>query len=155
MKTASMIVLLALLTLGFPSQALAHSIETDFKVDQQSHLNTQSQYSNGEPLQFAPVEVYTPGDLTQPKLVGSTDAEGRFSVALDPSQKGEWKVAIGDIKKSDHGDILFVGVTDKGIDVSQAQPPQRRPFHNWIALGVAGIAGVVTSRWLTRNRFWT
>ncbi len=156
MKTMWMVALVLLLGVSFPSQALAHGVETDFQVDRQSHLNIQTQYSTGIPLQYAPVEVYAPNDLTMPKLAGNTDANGRFSVQLDPTQKGEWKVAIGEVKKSDHGDILFVDITDKGIEVSQAIPqPRKQPLKSWITFGLTGLAGVFTSRWLTRNRFWS
>lgn len=140
------------LALGFPQAAHAHALETNFQVDQLQKLYIKSTFSTGDPLQYGQVKVYGPNDSNTPELAGNTDADGNFTVQLDPKQKGEWKVKIGE---SDHGDILYIRVTDKGIDVSQALPQKPASAKPWYVFGLAGLAGVITSRWLSRHRFWS
>lgn len=152
MKAFWITCLVLLIAMGCPQPVYAHALETNFQVDQLQKLYIKSTFSTGDPLQFGQVKVYAPNNPNTPELAGSTDAEGNFTVQLDPQQKGEWKVTIGE---SDHGDILYVRVTDKGIDVSQALPQKPSSGKSWYVFGLAGIAGVITSRWLARHRFWS
>lgn len=117
-------VLLALAAVGMaaiPTQALAHQVQTNYilqntpfaeqGVDQT--LELQTTFSNGQPLKGAKVKIYSPEQSLRPVETGVTDSQGRYSFNPDESVTGEWEVQI---QRQGHGDILYVPVTEEGID---------------------------------------
>ena len=106
---------LAILTGLTPQPAQAHSVETDYLMITDK-LQFTAQYSGGEPLQKAKVQVFAPGNPDKPWLEGNTDADGKFSFKPDQQIPGDWEVRIG---TGDHGDILEVPVTKDGVAVDQ------------------------------------
>lgn len=139
---------------GIHRPALAHNVETNYILSSQNELEIQVMFSNGEPFESAPVQIYSPDDFETPILEGSTDEDGRFAFEPDTSvDAGEWKMKIGELG---HGDILLVPVDEAGIDIDMVsstitQPRQSTPNgHYWgIGLGLlsAGIlAKAIDSR---------
>lgn len=51
-------------------------------------------FSNGSPMAFAAVKVFSPGDQNVPYQTGRTDAGGRF--AFVPSSEGMWRAEVDD-----------------------------------------------------------
>ncbi|NET10855.1 MAG: DUF4198 domain-containing protein [Symploca sp. SIO2B6] len=100
--------------------AAAHNVETDYILSDPSQLDIQVLFSNGDPFEDAPVQIYSPDNFETPILEGTTDAEGRFSFNPEtiPMEQdvdfGEWKMKIGELG---HGDILMVPVDEEGIDI--------------------------------------
>ncbi len=147
--------LILLTSFGFPRGAWAHSVETDYLVSARSQLQIQAKFSTGEPLQQAPVKIYSPNHPDKPWAEGSTDADGRFAFKPDPSIPGEWTVKIG---QSDHGDILSVPVNRQGIEEQQiSDNPINRPHLHWnhqlIVLGLATLSGLGLRRFLRRQLY--
>lgn len=118
--------LMVLLSLGlYPSQASAHSVQTDYRLIAES-LEVQSSFSTGESFGGAVVTVYAPNDTTHPWLQGMTDAQGKFLFQPDRTIPGEWSVSIGGT--GDHGDRLTVPVTDRGVELDAiSQAPYAAP----------------------------
>ena len=124
--------LLAIATVGIavvPTKAFAHQVQTNYILNAQpaaesaavqngvekkgESLELQSTFSNGQPLKGAKVSVYAPNRPLQPYTTGMTDSQGRFSFKPDDLISGEWEVKI---KRDGHSDILYVPVTNDGID---------------------------------------
>lgn len=152
----SLLILLTLLIglLGFPSQASAHMVETDYSM-LLSQFQFTTAFSTGEPFAEAPVQVYSPNDPETPWMEGTTDETGHFSFQPDPSMPGDWQIRIGE--RGDHADILTVPVSDHGIEFDQISQESYAAPHWWAQqLGVATAAfsaGVGAVLWLQRRRW--
>lgn len=101
-----------------PTKAFAHQVQTDYILsgDQfttQEDLKLRTTFSNGQPLKGAKVKVYSPEQAFRPYATGVTDSQGRVTVNVDESVPGEWEVQI---QRAGHGDILYVPVTEEGIN---------------------------------------
>lgn len=106
-----------------PTEAFAHQVQTNYilnglpstedSVSQNESLEIQSTFSNGQPLKGAKVSIYAPNRPFGPYATGKTDAQGRFSFQPEASIPGEWEVKI---KREGHADILYVPVTEEGIE---------------------------------------
>ena len=110
---------------AIPTKAFAHQVQTNYILnnspfasasnpDQPDQtLELQTTFSNGQPLKGAKVKVYSPEQSLRPYETGVTDGQGRYSFNPDESVTGEWEVQI---QRQGHGDILYVPVTEEGID---------------------------------------
>ncbi|MFZ4639094.1 MAG: carboxypeptidase regulatory-like domain-containing protein [Nodosilinea sp.] len=118
MKSLLVALAICLALVGFPAQAWAHQVETNYTLGNQ--LEFQSTFSTGEPFAGAKVTIYAPNHPDQPWKTITTDSQGRFAFLPDESIPGNWKVAIEDATKS-HGDYWTVpvdsrgGIVEKGI----------------------------------------
>lgn len=129
MKAKQFFVLLLVLVslLGFPSQALAHGVETNYQLKIQS-LEMQSLFSTGEAFQDAPVIVHPPVGSDYAPIEGRTNEQGMFVFEPDYSVPGEWEVEIGE---DSHWDMLVIPVSDRGIDFDAiSQIHQDQPHHH-------------------------
>ena len=118
-------VLLAAAAVGMsviPTKAFAHQVQTNYilnsspfaaQSEADQTLELQTTFSNGQPLKGAKVKVYAPEQALRPFETGVTDGQGRYSFNPDESMTGEWEVQI---QREGHGDILYVPVTENGID---------------------------------------
>ena len=89
------VVLLVLVSLlGFPSQAFAHGVETNYHLNIKS-LELQSLFSTGEAFKDAPVVVYPPEGSDSAPIEGRTNEQGMFVFEPDYSVSGEWEVGAG------------------------------------------------------------
>ncbi|MFK8186080.1 MAG: hypothetical protein AB8B99_22110 [Phormidesmis sp.] len=108
---------------AIPTKAFAHQVQTNyilkntpFATEAQGSdqtLELQTTFSNGQPLKGAKVKVYAPDQSLRPYKTGVTDGQGRYSFNPDESVTGEWEVQI---QRQGHGDILYVPVTEEGIN---------------------------------------
>ncbi len=124
--------------------AQAHSVQTDYLMNDKLKLEFKTLYSGGEPLQKARVRVFAPGHPDKPWLEGKTDAEGKFSFQPDQKIPGDWEVRIG---HGDHGDILEVPVTKDGVAVDQissAIPAETKYGPSGLANWQMGVVGAIT-----------
>jgi nickel transport protein len=108
--------------LGFPAPALAHAVQTNYLITPEALLETQTKYSNGEPLRRASVKIYSPADPSKPWMESVTDGEGRFAFLPDRSLTGDWMVEIG---QSDHADALTLKVSDRGVEIAPDVPERQ------------------------------
>jgi nickel transport protein len=112
MKRLIVALVLCLALFGFPTQALAHQVETFYFMKDQ--LEFQSTFSNGEPFVGATVEIYAPNNPDEPWMTTTTDEEGRFAFLPDESIPGEWEISIEDEEQT-HADYWTVPVGSQGI----------------------------------------
>ncbi|MGF1566824.1 MAG: carboxypeptidase-like regulatory domain-containing protein [Nodosilinea sp.] len=110
MKRLLVALAVCLTLLGFPAQAWAHQVETNYFLDDQ--LEFQSTFSSGEPFAGATVTIYAPNNPDQPWLTTTTDSEGRFAFLPDESIPGDWQVAI---EEEGHADYWTVPVGNQGL----------------------------------------
>lgn len=143
----------ALLSLfSFPDAAYAHAVQTDYHLVKDA-LEIQATFSTGEAFEGADVVIEAPDQPDQIWLKGKTDENGTFAFEPDRKLEGEWSVRIGE---GDHGDILSVPVSEKGIDVEEISlNPYDSP--HWFArqMVVAGTmlaSGLGTTWWMRRKR---
>jgi nickel transport protein len=122
------VVLLVLVSLlGFPSQAFAHGVETNYNLNIKS-LELQSLFSTGEAFKDAPVIVHPPAGSDYAPIEGRTNEQGMFVFEPDYSVSGEWEVEIGE---DSHWDMLVIPVSDRGIDVEAiSQIQEDHPHHH-------------------------
>ena len=124
MKTLLRNTLFTLAAVGIaaiPTKAFAHQVQTNYILQNtpfaeqgnDQTLELQTTFSNGRPLKGAKVKVYSPEQSLRPVETGVTDGQGRYSFNPDESVTGEWEVQI---QREGHGDILYVPVTEDGID---------------------------------------
>lgn len=131
-----------------PGSALAHAVQTDYHLVADA-LKIQSTFDTGEALGGATVAVYAPNRPSQPWLTGVTDQNGTFQFQPDRTLTGEWSVRIG---QGDHGDILSVPVSSRGVDVDLiSQAPYDAP-HRWAKQMV--VAGAVLGGSLGSQLLW-
>jgi nickel transport protein len=112
MRSLLLVLLLSLALVGFPSQAWAHQVETDYMLG--SQLQFQSRFSTGEPFAGARVTIYAPNQPDQPWQTLTTDSQGQFSFLPDRTIVGNWEVRIEDEDQS-HADYWTVPVDGQGI----------------------------------------
>jgi nickel transport protein len=112
MRSLLLVLLLSLALVGFPSQAWAHQVETNYMLG--SQLQFQSRFSTGEPFAGARVTIYAPNQPDQPWQTLTTDSQGQFSFLPDRSIVGNWEVRIEDEDQS-HADYWTVPVDGQGI----------------------------------------
>ena len=73
----------------------AHSHGTAYRVLQEATLAAvQFQYSDGEPMPYAAVQVFGPQDRKMEHQNGRTDGHGRF--AFCPTMPGSWVITAND-----------------------------------------------------------
>jgi nickel transport protein len=138
MKAKLLMPLVLLTTLGLPAQVLAHSVQTDYLLNVQKDLEITSTFSTEEPLQNAKVQVFAPGNPTQPWAEGKTDAQGRFIFEPDKTLPGEWEVRIGE---GGHMDILTVPVGQEGVNVEEISNLPRQLSPKLLLVGAACLSG--------------
>jgi nickel transport protein len=150
------IFLAVLVMLGSPGTARAHILEMNYLLSAQSQFEIEAKYGSGEPYQQAPVQVYAPNDPSKPWLEGTTDDKGHFAFRPDPTIQGEWTLKVGDPETSDHGDILTIPVSEKGVEVnlvSELPHASQKGLSQLLVLGLAALSGLIGSRlWSWRDR---
>lgn len=145
----------------FPAQASAHMVQTDYQlisnaltsIEARTRLVVTSTYDTGEMMQKARVLVFAPGEKVQPWAESETDQQGTYVFNPDPSLKGDWTIKIG---KGDHGDILTIPVSDRGIEfekISQLNYDMpHQVAHNWALAGAVLSSSAGTAFVLMRKR---
>lgn len=115
MKRLLIALVFGLALFGFPTQALAHQVETFYFMKDQ--LEFQSTFSTGEPFVGATVEIYAPNNPDEPWMTLTTDEEGRFAFMPDESIPGAWEISIEQEGHADYwtvpvgnGEIIFDGI---------------------------------------------
>lgn len=112
MRSLLLVLVLGLALVGFPRQAWAHQVETNYILG--SQLQFQSHFSTGEPFAGARVTIYAPNQPDQPWQTLTTDSQGQFSFLPDRTIPGNWEVRIEDENQS-HADYWTVPVDGQGI----------------------------------------
>ncbi len=97
MKSVSFFILFCLLPafycLGSPADALAHGTAHKILQDTPS-MALEFNYSDGMPMQYAEVLVFSPQDSSVEHQNGRTDKHGRF--VFCPDARGTWLVKVND-----------------------------------------------------------
>lgn len=146
--------LLALIaTVGLPTQALAHAVETNYILNGPG-LEFQSAFSTGEPLEAATVEIYAPNNPNEPWAELTTNDQGRFAFTPDATIPGDWEVVI---QKEGHGDIWTVPVDETGIEADKISDGSRSDVHYATSPLLAAGSGVLAvisagAAWRLRQR---
>ena len=112
MRSLLFVLVLGLALVGFPRQAWAHQVETNYTLG--SQLQFQSHFSTGEPFVGARVTIYAPNHPDQPWQTLTTDSQGQFSFLPDRTIPGNWEVRIEDENKG-HADYWTIPVNSQGI----------------------------------------
>ncbi|AMW30171.1 MULTISPECIES: hypothetical protein [Arthrospira] len=100
--------------LGFPGDALAHSVLTNYHLQGEA-LEIEAVFSTGEAFYNADVVVHPPADSNLPETKGLTDENGLFLFEPDYSVMGSWAVEIGE---GSHWDKLMIPISDRIIDLN-------------------------------------
>ena len=103
---------IALVVVGalLPCALLAHGITRS--VESGKAMVVTALYDGGEPISYATVRVYAPGDRSVEFQNGRTDKNGRF--AFIPSEKGEWLVRLDDGTGHAFEELVLVGADMRG-----------------------------------------
>ncbi len=105
LKPEMILILAIIFVLVTAQRSLAHGAVIEYRTTQA--LEVQAVYDTGEPLANAQVTVYSPENLSDPWLTGTTDPQGRFLFTPDPSISGNWDVQI---RQAGHGDIVSIPI---------------------------------------------
>lgn len=100
--------LLPLLLLGVTERAIAHGVVLEYNTTQAYEVT--AAYDTGMPMAEAQVAVFSPENPSEPWMVGTTDAEGRF--LFTPPSPGNWEVQV---RQAGHGDLLVIAVEGAAI----------------------------------------
>ncbi len=145
------IVAIGLCTL--PGKAYGHMVETNVALERLTQggtvLQTQTTFSNGDPLKGAKVSVYAPTNPVTPWARGTTDGQGQFRFSPDPTMAGDWEVII---RQQGHGDVLTVPVRSQGVRLEEISDSGGSDNHYASGSGLAllGLGAVLLGRrWLT------
>ena len=109
MKRANFIFIVVFLfsILFFMSNDLwAHGVE--YEVKEGRAVVLKAGYDDGEPMSYAEVKIFSPGNKDIEHQNGRTDKNGCF--AFLPDQPGEWKVIVND--GTGHGVVTKVEVKE-------------------------------------------
>ena len=149
MKQLLAVALAFFVCLGFPADAFAHMVETNYLLDNQ--LEFQSTFSTGEPFKEAEVTIYAPNNPDEPWLVTTTDDEGRFAFMPDLSIPGDWDIYI---QKEGHEDIWTVPVHDGTIEYNNISDAGSQDIHYASTPAVAVVFGLLAAvaAWLGLTR---
>jgi nickel transport protein len=85
--------ILALCLVAFPGKALAHGTDYRLLEDKQA-IAAEFFYADQEPMRYAEVLVFSPGDGDVEYQNGRTDQQGRF--AFCPDRSGTWQMKVSD-----------------------------------------------------------
>lgn len=135
--------LLALLTLS-ASVAGAHELVVEAEFRAPSAIVQASYYDKAQ-SKDADVDVYPPGESSDPFVSGRTDPNGVF--AFVPDQAGAWRVVVDDGRG--HRESIDVAVDDLGASQPFAARAERNPVDR--ALGGVGVIFGLTGLWLWRR----
>lgn len=100
--------LLPLLLLGVTERAIAHGVVLEYNTTQAYEVT--AVYDTGMPMAEAQVAVFSPENPSEPWMVGTTDAEGRF--LFTPPSPGNWEVQV---RQAGHGDLVVIAVEGEAI----------------------------------------
>jgi len=138
-----------ILVLGvFIGRSQGHSIDYELS---EGHAGILTAYTPiADPVQFASVKVYAPGNDSVEYANGRTDTEGRF--AFVPNRPGTWKVVLH--MDSSHGPHGFTAKFEVAEDLSV--PVQGKAFTllGRLVIGVGFILGATgwLAYWAERRR---
>ena len=112
------------------STAWSHGVVYEVKEDRTTIIKVE--YDDGEPMSYAEVEIFSPGDEKIEYQNGRTDKNGCF--AFLPNEVGEWKVKVND--GMGHGVVTKVTVKEgMRIDILH------HGFSRWQKL-VVGVSAI-------------
>lgn len=136
--------IMLLMLLWFPSRAPAHGVEGTM---QPGGLSVACRYSTGEPMSYAKVSLFPPGQ-SQPFQVGYTDKNGRF--CFYPDSLGEWRLTADD----GMGHRLEVKVPVTDLKAQNPAPPAPAGTRVADTLGLRVLAGLAVILALSGFLFW-
>lgn len=121
----------------------AHNIEFDFV---KGGIGISFFYSDGTPLSFGEVKVFSPSDKENAFQIGSTDKNGCF--VFLPDEKGKWRIEVND--GMGHGLVKEIEVTEdllvKGGGRSTFSLWQKLLIGLSIIIGFTGILFYITAK---------
>lgn len=119
MKKFSLIFIVVSLFFVFffrPSDLWAHGVV--YEVKEGKTVIIKIVYDDGEPMSYAEVKIFSPGNKDIEYQNGRTDKNGCF--AFLPDQIGKWKVIVNDgmghgvVTEAEVKEAMKIGVTHKG-----------------------------------------
>lgn len=129
---------------GFCGKALAHGVRVESEPAQAFRMR--ALYDSGDPMGNAQVTIYAPDDPTTPWQQFTTDDQGYFMFAPDPTVTGNWDVQV---RKAGHGELVRVDVDGEGSRATLAYAGNssgqnfRSPVQKWVTVAavVWGFVG--------------
>ena len=82
------------LTILFAAQTMLFAHGVQYTVSRENTVVVHASYSSGEPMAYAEIKIYSPGDADIEYQNGRTDRHGVF--AFFPDTKGEWTIRADD-----------------------------------------------------------
>ncbi|ARM31316.1 hypothetical protein [Prosthecochloris sp. HL-130-GSB] len=141
----SRLLLLLLLFLFLPCQhATAHGVAHSMSTEKAVLL--QAAYSDGSPMSFAEVVIFSPSDSEVEHQNGRTDKNGRF--AFFPDEQGEWSVSVTDgMGHAFTRQIRIDNPSDLSLLAPQSQNTPGTPIAiAGVVMGLLGIASYLRAR---------
>lgn len=141
----SRFLLLLLIFLFLPGQyATAHGVTHSLSTEKAVLL--QAGYSDGSPMSFAEVVVFSPSDSEVEHQNGRTDKNGRF--AFLPDVQGEWRVSVSDgMGHAFSRQIRIDNPADPALTATQYRNPTSTPIAiAGVVMGFLGIASYLRAR---------
>lgn len=120
-----------------PSDLWAHGV--DYEIKEGKAVVLRVGYDDGEPMIYAEVKIFSPGNKDIEHQNGRTDKNGCF--AFLPDQIGEWKVIVND--GTGHGVVTEVEVKEAmKIEATAKGWSRRQKLITGISI-IWGLAGLI------------
>ncbi len=125
-------------------KARAHGVTHSFSTEKA--LLLQTAYSDGSPMSFAKVVVFSPSDSKVEHQNGRTDKNGRF--AFLPDEQGEWRITVNDgMGHAFTRQIRIDNPTDPVLPAPQSRNTVNTPIViAGVVIGLLGIAYYLRAR---------
>ncbi|MCS7200160.1 MAG: DUF4198 domain-containing protein [Caldimicrobium sp.] len=111
--------------------------EVNYRVKEDRAICISFFFGLREPMAFAEIEVFPPGDAKTPYVKGRTDSSGIFCFL--PKEAGLWRVvAKADTEHGPHGAQLKINISEAGNIVDYTKPLIAEHQKFFIIVGIAG-----------------
>jgi nickel transport protein len=121
-----------LLLLGVTERAIAHGVVLEYNTTQAYAVT--ATYDTGRPMVEAQVAVFSPENPSEPWMVGTTDAEGRF--LFTPPSPGNWEVQV---RQAGHGDLVVIAVEGEAIAAAPTAESESPSLEATDAMDAPGV----------------
>jgi nickel transport protein len=136
--------------LAFLAPAVGHGHGAGYQiVTDGTAVSLVFHYAGGQPMAYAAVRVFGPGDAEVEFQNGRTDRQGGFS--FRPDRAGDWRIEVQDGRGHAVQATVSSAAPDSMNSASVSPPPELRNWRN-AALGLSLIGNVFLALWIGRRR---
>lgn len=150
MKLIRLLLVSGLGLMASATGVLAHG--TNIEVSR-GQIQIHATYDGGDPMQNAQVLIYSPENLEEPWMKGTTDENGQFAFTPDPGQPGTWEVTV---RQAGHGGVATIPMGDAEVAASQSnmemQEASLSPVQQWVTIGAVIWGFVGTALFFSRGK---